>query len=196
MLYLTDFYYEYAYSRNSLREHFIFFSKASFHKEIGCYSECADSRNRESTRGAIGARGIRLTLFEGQAQFVTSPQHTEVVKDFLKEDISGELTRAALETLAVIAYRGPVTKIEIEHVRGVNCSQSLRNLLIRGLIDSTEAAGEKKYILTFDFINHIGIQNIKDLPDYDALRDHARIQELLATDGKIESDAVSPNETV
>jgi segregation and condensation protein B len=153
-------------------------------------------RALEALSEHYAARGIRLTLFEGQAQFVTSPQHTEVVKDFLKEDISGELTRAALETLAVIAYRGPVTKIEIEHVRGVNCSQSLRNLLIRGLIDSTEAAGEKKYILTFDFINHIGIQNIKDLPDYDALRDHARIQELLATDGKIESDAVSPNETV
>ncbi|MEK7614957.1 MAG: SMC-Scp complex subunit ScpB, partial [Patescibacteria group bacterium] len=75
--------------------------------------------------------GIHLFQVNGSVQFVSNPDVGEEVSQFLKKEASGPLTRPSLETLAVIAYRGPVTKPEIEQVRGVNCGIILRNLLIR-----------------------------------------------------------------
>lgn len=135
------------------------------------------------------SRGINLLRYEGGVQLVASPDASELVRQLVKDESSGELTRPALETLSVIAYRSPVTKGEIEQIRGVNCAQSLRNLLIRGLIESREdrGHGDTRYILSFDFLRQLGVQGVDDLPDYETLHAHARIEELCAL------DSVSPS---
>ena len=83
-------------------------------------------------------RGIRILRDHNHVQLVTSPEQSEMARVFLRDEMSGELTRASLEALTVIAYRGPVTRLELELIRGVNCSVILRNLLIRGLIEEIQ----------------------------------------------------------
>lgn len=133
------------------------------------------------TEYSIDNRGIIILKKEESIQFATNPAVSSLIQGYLKEELSGELTRASLETLSVIAYRGPVTKIEIEQIRGVNCSLILRNLLIRGLIETKEdrKMSEKKYALTFDFLRHLGIQSLVQLPEYANLHAHEKIEDLL-----------------
>ncbi len=124
-----------------------------------------------ATRYAKERSGIVLIAHEDEYQFATHPDASAVIQNYLQEEVTGELTRPALETLAVIAYRGPVRKSQIEKVRGVNCSLALRNLLLRGLIEESEDKEnmEKMYTLSFQFIHHLGVQNVQNLPDYEKL---------------------------
>ncbi|MDO8490049.1 MAG: SMC-Scp complex subunit ScpB [bacterium] len=113
-------------------------------------------------------RGVVLVSIEDRHQLATHPDNAELIAEYLKQDFSGELTRPALETLSVISYRGPVTKPEIEEIRGVNCSLSLRNLLVRGLIEFKENAekGEKTYSVSHDYLRHLGVSTLPELPNY------------------------------
>lgn len=115
--------------------------------------------------------GIVLIRNEDRVQFTTNPEHAETIRLYLHEDTTGELTRPALETLSVVSYRGPVTKTEIEEIRGVNCSLALRNLSIRGLIDAKDdpVRGEKVYSVSFDFLRHLGVSSLEELPEYSRL---------------------------
>jgi segregation and condensation protein B len=78
--------------------------------------------------------GLNILENQGVIQLTTCPAVSATVKEFVKDETTGELTRPALETLTIIAYRQPISKSELEQIRGVNCSLILRNLLIRGLI--------------------------------------------------------------
>lgn len=113
-------------------------------------------------------RGIVLLQNAGEYQLASHPSSSDVVQVYLQEESIGELTRPALETLSVIAYRGPVAKSEIEKIRGVNCSLALRNLMIRGLIDEEHMKDidEKSYRLSFQFLRHLGVSETSELPDY------------------------------
>jgi segregation and condensation protein B len=122
----------------------------------------------------IESSGIRLIQSGDEVQMVTAPSAAEAVKKFLKEDMTGELTPASMETLTVIAYRGPISKPELEQIRGVNCSLIIRNLLIRGLIDFFEERGQNFYQITTDFLKYLGLDGVERLPDYERL--HRRIE--------------------
>lgn len=126
---------------------------------------------------AQSGRGIVLLYNDGEYQLASHPSASEVIQVYLQEESIGELTRPALETLSVIAYRGPVAKSEIEMIRGVNCSLALRNLMIRGLVeeDSTKDSDEKSYRLSFQFLRHLGISESSHLPDYARLHSDASI---------------------
>ena len=119
-----------------------------------------------------------------EVQLATSPEHAEMVKTFLKDETFGELTRPALETLTIVGYRGPLTKAELEQIRGVNCSLILRNLLIRGLVETEggktdDPSAPATYRVTFDFLRYLGIRQTNDLPDYAALSSDENLQKLL-----------------
>ncbi len=137
-------------------------------------------------------RGLEIVRKDDKVSLVTKPEHSLIVQEYLKEEILGELSRPALETLAVIAYRGPVPKSEIEHIRGVHCGQSLRNLLVRGLIEekATGSLDESHYAVSFEFMNHLGIQNIADLPNYRDLQ-NLLLQDIGATPRGQEGDGFS-----
>lgn len=127
------------------------------------------------------ARGFILIKNNGQYQLTTAPENTELVSKFLKDETSGELSQPSLEALTIIAYRGPITKLELERIRGVNCSLILRNLLIRGLIE--EKADKQKndnlYSVTLDFIKFLGISSLEELPDYEKLHRDDSLEEVL-----------------
>ncbi|MBI4092462.1 MAG: SMC-Scp complex subunit ScpB [Candidatus Kerfeldbacteria bacterium] len=128
-------------------------------------------------------RGIQISQHASSAQMVTSSLHAKIVSDFLKEERSGELTRPSLETLAIIAYRGPLPKSEIDLIRGVNCSLILRHLMIRGLITSREDRHKMTtlYEISFDFLRHLGIRQVGELPDYVNLNHDQTLDKFLHT---------------
>lgn len=116
-------------------------------------------------------RGIQIMEIDGEYQMSTSGESSKMVKEFLKDEMTGELTRPALETLTIVAYRGPIAKSELEQIRGVNCSLILRNLMIKGLaeVKSSDKTGEPLYNITFDFMRYLGVANPSELPDYEKL---------------------------
>lgn len=126
-------------------------------------------------------RGFILIKNNGQYQLTTAPENTELISKFLKDETSGELSNPSLEALTIIAYRGPITKLELERIRGVNCSLILRNLLIRGLIEEQvdKQKNESFYSVTLDFIKFLGVSSIEDLPDYEKLHRVESLEEVL-----------------
>ncbi|HBU28189.1 TPA: SMC-Scp complex subunit ScpB [Candidatus Uhrbacteria bacterium] len=123
--------------------------------------------------------GIRLFESEFEVALVTDPDAADLVRDVLRKDVTGELTKPSVETLAIIAYRGPITKPELEQVRGVNCSLILRNLLIRGLIEEVQEKRQITYVVTMEFLQHLGYERVDALPDYVALHEHTLLSALM-----------------
>ena len=124
--------------------------------------------------------GIRIAVQDGRAQMVTAGENADVVEKLMKLDIEGDLSRPALETISIIAYRGPLSRAEIEEIRGVNTSFTLRQLSIRGLIekiDNPKDARAYLYKISFDFLRHLGIEKMEDLPRYQELRQRELISE-------------------
>ncbi len=132
---------------------------------------------------AGAGRGIQLNRLGDSYQLSTTPETSSVVQKFLEEEEKKELTKPSLETLTIIAYRGPVTKNDLELIRGVNCSLILRNLLIRGLVEemADPAAMVTRYQVTFDFLQYLGIREPRELPDYDKLNANENLEKLLTT---------------
>lgn len=125
--------------------------------------------------------GIHVIEHEGKIQLVTNPSQAERVAALLKEETDGELTRPSVETLTIIAYRGPITKPEIEQIRGVNCTLIIRNLLVRGLIEEADDVERLQpvYTVSPDFVRHLGLHSISELPDYGDLHENEKITQLI-----------------
>ncbi|MEK9129835.1 MAG: SMC-Scp complex subunit ScpB [Patescibacteria group bacterium] len=126
-------------------------------------------------------RGIQIIKNKEEYQMTTNPQNSEIIQSFLKEELSEELSRPALETLTIVAYRGPITKPELEQIRGINCSLILRNLMMKGLIETNEnkKLNQTFYTITFNFMRYLGINNIEELPDYDELSKNKSLEKIL-----------------
>lgn len=107
--------------------------------------------------------GLTLIIDGRQLQLVTRPELAPLADKIVKEEFNEELTPAVLETLAMVAYRGPISRLAIEHFRGVNSALTLRRLLIRGLI----VKENDLYQISFDFLKQLGITDIGQLPEYD-----------------------------
>ena len=116
----------------------------------------------------IVARGVRVQRKGDKVQLTTQPECAPYVEKFLGLDLTTRLSKPALETLAIVAYQQPVTRAQIEHVRGVNCDTVLATLLNRGLIEELgrlETAGRPiQYGTTFAFLQHFGLRGLEDMP--------------------------------
>lgn len=120
----------------------------------------------ESLRNDYSDRGVQIMERDNKFQLVTSSHNSEIVRRFMKYDLNQDLSQPALETLTIIAYKGPIGKLEIEGIRGINCSLVIRNLLLKGLIEiiSHKKEDEDFYQVTFDFLRFLGINNTEELP--------------------------------
>ncbi|MSU74919.1 MAG: SMC-Scp complex subunit ScpB [Candidatus Magasanikbacteria bacterium] len=126
--------------------------------------------------------GVTLLHTNEDWQLVSNPANREIAEQFVKAEISGELTRPQLETITVISYCGPITKPELEQIRGVNCSLILRNLLMRGLVKENEDVANllPTYEVTMEYLRHMGLISLEELPDYQELHKHEFITNVLA----------------
>lgn len=144
-------------------------------------TEEVESALEELSQRLEASSGIMLQEYGHNFELVTKPNAVEAVKKVVKDEEQGELTRASLEALTILAYRGPMTRPELEQVRGIQSAMILRNLMIRGLVEQKddERLGQPTYAVTFDFLKHLGLSSVKDLPDYEVLRGHAAISDML-----------------
>ena len=117
------------------------------------------------------SHALALLKDEDLVSLVTGGEVSKIVEDFAKEEFAGELTRAGLETLAIIAYKGPIKRSEVDYIRGVNSSFMIRNLLMRGLIERARDPGDSRaffYRVSIDFLKFLGINSISELPEFGA----------------------------
>lgn len=124
-----------------------------------------------------------LVIKNGESfQMVTNPQNAVWVEKTIKRNLQENMSRTALEVLAIVAYRGPVSRAEIEAIRGVNSSFTLRNLLMRGLIiRSVNETDQRGYLynISMDFIKKMGLQKIEDLPEFGVLSKDKRVESII-----------------
>ncbi|MBI3740608.1 MAG: SMC-Scp complex subunit ScpB [Chloroflexi bacterium] len=141
---------------------------------IGAMARALEVKEEEIERALLElrqdykTRGFRLQRARDKVQLVSAPEAAAIIQKFLGLDGSGHLSSPALETLAIIAYRQPITRAEIEAVRGVNCDGVVHTLLTRNLIQETgrkETAGRPiVYETTFEFLQNFGLRDLDELP--------------------------------
>lgn len=133
-------------------------------------------------RSRLEMGALRLLETDNEIQLVTAPTLAPFIEEIRKADIKNDIGKAGAETLAIVLYQGPVSRSEIDRIRGVNSSFILRNLLIRGLI---ERSSEKKgsgylFFVTPALLAHLGVARSEELSDFAKITDAL---ETFTTDG-------------
>lgn len=124
-------------------------------------------------RLAAEGRGLHLISMDTQVQLATKPELNPALEDFVKSELSEELTPASLEVLSIVSYLGPISRSRMEYIRGVNSSFILRNLLLRGLVErypDPEYTLAYLYQPSFELLRHLGVKSAKDLPEYEKFK--------------------------
>ena len=114
-------------------------------------------------------RGIVLIFKDNEVTLGTSKDTSELIEKLTKEELVRDLGRAGLETLSIIIYQGPISRSEIDYIRGVQSSFIIRNLMIRGLIEKVPNPKDQRVFLykpTFEMLSFMGITKIEDMPSY------------------------------
>ncbi|WP_393916114.1 SMC-Scp complex subunit ScpB [Halostreptopolyspora alba] len=137
----------------------------AFDRSVQEITDTLEELSREYTEQG---RGFDLRHVAEGWRFYTRPEHADIVEHFLKEGQEVRLTQAALETLAVVAYRQPVSRGRVSAVRGVNCDGVMRTLVLRGLVEETGQDPESGALLfgtTNYFLDRLGLRGLDELPD-------------------------------
>lgn len=146
--------------------------------------------SRSEVENAIGilrdeyatGKGFTIIRKEDEIQMTTNPDNASYVSDLVKSEVQENLSQAGLEVLSIIAYRGPITRAEIEAIRGVNSSFTVRALLLRGLLERIENPKDARsylYKISFEFIKRLGIDEISKLPDFETLSKDERADSVI-----------------
>ncbi|PIT92319.1 MAG: SMC-Scp complex subunit ScpB [Candidatus Harrisonbacteria bacterium CG10_big_fil_rev_8_21_14_0_10_42_17] len=114
------------------------------------------------------ARGLVLLRDEEKVQLVTKPEFKTLVSEIIKKELTENISPAALETLAIIAYAGPVSRSMVDFIRGVNSAFTVRALSMRGLIEKNEGKQGHSfhYQISFEFLKHLGFTKQEELPEF------------------------------
>ncbi len=134
--------------------------------------EALDTAVSVLTEG-LANRGIRLLRVGDQLELITAPEVSDIITKTRKEELVRDLGKAGSETLSIILYRGPVSRTEIEYIRGVNCSFIVRNLLIRGLVERVPHPTNTRsiqYLATPKLLKHLGVARVEELPEFEKIR--------------------------
>lgn len=116
------------------------------------------------------AGGTRLVRSGTEVTLGTAPEASALIEAITKEELSKDLSKSAIETLSIVLYKGPLTRAEIDYIRGVNSTFILRNLQVRGLIERVDNPSDQRSFLyrpTFRLLESLGLSKIEDLPNYE-----------------------------
>lgn len=122
----------------------------------------------------LSGRGLVLVENDDALMLGTRPELGPLFEEMRRKELSGELSKASIETLAIILYKAGVARSEIDYIRGVNSGFILRNLLVRGLIaKETDPNDSRRYVYkpSFDMLAQLGVQKVSDLPNYASIHE-------------------------
>ena len=128
-------------------------------------------------------RGFTILRKEDKVEMATHPENASFVSELIKGEIQENLSQAALEVLSLVAYRGPISRADIEAIRGVNSSFTLRSLLMRGLLEREDNPKDGRgyiYKISFDFLKNLGVSNAESLPDWETLSKDERVDSIIS----------------
>lgn len=122
---------------------------------------------------ALQGRGLTLVRTDDEVMLGTAKEISPQIEQLTKEELTRDLGKAGLETLSIILYQGPISRADIDYIRGVNSQFIVRNLLIRGLVERVENPKDARsflYKTTLQLLSHLGISKIEELPEYEQVR--------------------------
>jgi len=122
---------------------------------------------------ALKGRGLTLVQTDEEVMLGTAKELSPLIEQLTKEELARDLGKAGLETLSIVLYQGPISRADIDYIRGVNSQFILRNLLIRGMVervDNPKDARSYLYKSTLQLLSHLGVSKITDLPEYEKVR--------------------------
>jgi segregation and condensation protein B len=122
---------------------------------------------------SLKGRGVTLVQTDEDVMLGTSKELSPLIEKLTKDELTRDLGKAGLETLSIVLYQGPISRSDLDYIRGVNSQFILRALLIRGLverIDNPKDARSYLYKPTVDLLSHLGVSKITELPEYDSVR--------------------------
>lgn len=123
----------------------------------------------EKLKENLKDRGVILIEKNDEIMLGTTPELSKLIEDLQKEELNKELSKASLETLSIVLYKNGVSRAEIDYIRGVNSSFTLRALSVRGLIEKTvDPKDSRRYIYkpSFELLSFMGLKSIEELPEY------------------------------
>ncbi len=126
-----------------------------------------------SLRTALTGRGLTLIELEDHVTLGTAKEMSAIIEKLTKDELIKDLGKAGLETLSIVLYQGPISRPEIDYIRGVNSQFILRNLLVRGLVEKVENPNDRRSFLykpTLELLAHLGLSSLSGLPDYETVR--------------------------
>lgn len=121
----------------------------------------------------LSSRGIVLMYKDDEVTLGTSKEVSNIIEKLTKDELMRDLGKAGLETLSIIIYQGPISRAEIDYIRGVQSNFIIRNLMIRGLIEKVPNPKDQRSFLykpTFEMLSFMGVSKIEDMPNYTEAR--------------------------
>ncbi len=121
-------------------------------------------------------RGVALMRKGDEVMLATAPFASALIEKITKEELTRDLGKAGLETLSIILYRGPISRREIDYIRGVNSNFIVRNLLVRGLVEKIQGSDARsfEYQPTFELLSFLGVTDVKSLPEYEKVQEEIK----------------------
>ena len=132
----------------------------------------------EKLKEILKERGIIILEKNDEIMLGTAPELSKLIEDLQKEELNKELSKASLEALSIVLYKNGVSRAEIDYIRGVNSSFTLRALSIRGLIEKTiDIKDNRRYIYkpSFELMSYMGIKSMEELPDYQEINNSIQV---------------------
>lgn len=124
-------------------------------------------------KSSLEGRGLTLLEKDGEVALGTRAEASSIIEKLVKEEFHRDIGKAGLEALSLVIYYGPISRADIDYVRGVSSHFILRNLQLRGLIEKIENPADKRSFLyrpTFDLLGHLGVSSVEELPEYAEVR--------------------------
>lgn len=148
---------------------------------------------------SLAGRGISLVSKEGEFALGTSKDTSELIENLTKEELVRDLGKAGLETLSIIIYQGPISRAEIDYIRGVQSTFILRNLMVRGLVEKVANPTDQRSFLykpTFELLSYMGVTKIEEMPQFaEAKAEIESYKNSVTPEQKDEMISSSPSET-
>lgn len=151
-----------------------------------------------SLREKLSGHGIALIENGDEVALRTAPDLSELITTIRKEELERDLGKAGLETLAIILYQGPITRARIDHIRGVNSTFTIRQLMVRGLIEREDNPADQRSFLykpTLELLSFLGCSSLDDLPDLETVRNELAAFESSAEEPDMSSHATTTTES-